>query len=72
MITALVLLDRKIADIIKGVEVASVLLISVVGRVLVRVLRPYTKKAGASILHTRQKDYIPVLTISYVAKEYYQ
>ena len=44
------LLDRRIADIVKGVEVASALLISAVGRVLVRVLRPYAKKAAASIL----------------------
>ena len=49
-ITALVLLDRRIAAIVKGVEVASALLISVVGRVLVRVLRPYAKKAGLCTL----------------------
>ena len=41
MITNLVLLDRRIADTIKGVEVASALLISVMGRLLDRVLRPY-------------------------------
>ena len=45
MITALVLLDRRIAGIAKGMEVACAcaLLISEVGRVLVRVLRPYAK-----------------------------
>ena len=47
MITALVLLDRRIADIIKGMEVACALLISKVGRVLVR---PYAKKAGLCTL----------------------
>ena len=46
MITALVLLDRRIAGITKGVEAACALLISEVGRMLVRVLRPYAKKAG--------------------------
>ncbi len=45
-IAALVLLDRISIDVITGVEVASTLLISVVRRVLVRVMRPYAKKAG--------------------------
>ncbi len=40
-ITALVIPDKRIADIIKRVEVASALLISLVGSILVRVLRPY-------------------------------
>ena len=57
MIIALVLLDRRIAGITKGVEVACALLISEVGRVLLRVLRPYVKKAGLCTL-------LLILTIS--------
>ena len=46
MITALVLLSKRFVGIIKGSEVASELLISVVGRVLVRVMRLFAKKQG--------------------------
>lgn len=35
-ITALILLERRIADIIRGLEVAGALLIALVGRMLVR------------------------------------
>lgn len=44
--TALILLNRRIADITKGVEVACAPLISVVRREFVRVLRPYAKRRG--------------------------
>ena len=44
-ITALVLLDRRIAAIVKGVEVASALLISVVGRARSR-FEAVCKKSG--------------------------
>ena len=50
-ITALVLLvEELVVGTTKGVEVTSALLISVVRRVLVRVLRPYAKKAGLCTL----------------------
>lgn len=42
--TALILLNRRIADIAKGMDVACVLLISVVRREFFRVLRPYAEK----------------------------
>lgn len=44
MITALILLNRRIADINKGLDVACVLLIFVVRCEFVRVLRPYARK----------------------------
>ena len=52
------LLDRRIADIVKGVEVASALLISVVERVLVCVLRPYAKKGGCARFSSSQPSKI--------------
>ena len=51
MITALVLLSRRIASVTKGVEAACALLISVVGGVPVR---PYAKKRGCAPFSSSQ------------------
>ena len=48
MITALVLLSKRFVGITKGVEAVGERLISVVGRVLVRVLRLFAKRRGCA------------------------
>lgn len=58
MINALILLNGRTAGVTKGVDGALALLISVVGCLLVRALRPYAKKRGYAPFSSSQPSEI--------------